>query len=376
MIDAHVLGVGITTFERRSEGTIEDLASAAGLDALQNSGVTADDIDAVYCGNVYGGMLPAQRIAARLGLTGRPGYNLEAACSSSAVAFHLATHAVRTGLYDSALVLGVEKLSAFGGGTLRLNPDDLEGAQGVTMPAVYAMRAQSYLTATGATVEDLAEVAVKNRGNGVHNPRAQFRKVVTTHDVLESRPVAEPLTLLQCCGAGDGAAAAVISRHTAKDSNLRPVTVTASQFSSGTTGAHDLAREPLTTRVAQNAYLEAGITADAIDVIELHDAFSIAELLYYEALGLCAFGEAPDLLRSGHTSRAGRCPVNHGGGLLARGHPLGATGVAQVVEVVNWLRDPPEHHGSRNRTGLTHCTGGGITGYDHAACSIHVLAAG
>lgn len=373
MNDAHVLGVGMTAFERRSEGTVEDLAAAAALDALVASRVAPADLDAVYCGNVYGGMLPAQRIAARVGLTGRPGYNLEAACSSSAVAFHLAVHAVRTGLYDTVLVLGVEKLSAFGGGTLRLNPDDLDVAQGVTMPAVYAMRAQRYLDTTGATVEDLAEVAVKNRGNGAQNPRAQFRQAPTAREILASRPVADPLTLLQCSASGDGAAAAVVSRHRG-DRPVRPVTVAASRFSSGTTGAHDLSREPLTTRVAEAAYADADITADDVDVIELHDAFSIAELLYYEALGVCGFREAPDLLRSGHTRRDGRCAVNRGGGLLARGHPIGATGLAQVVEVVEWLRDPPHHDGDRARIGLTHCTGGGITGYDHGACSIHVLA--
>lgn len=374
MTVAHILGVGMTAFGRRTEDTIESLGADAALDALHQSGVTPGEIDAVYCGNVYGGMLPAQRVAARLGLTGRPGHNCEAACSSSAMALHLAVHAVRTGLYDSVLVLGVEQLSVFGGGPLRLNKDDLEVAQGVTMPAVYAMRAQRYLAATGATVRDLAAVAVKNRGNGAANPRAQYRTEPTVEDVLASRPVADPLTLLQCSGSGDGAAAAVVSRYSAD--HLRPVSVVASQFSSGTTGAHDLAREPLTARVANRAYTEAGITADDVDVIELHDAFSIAELLYYEALGLCGFGEAPELLRAGHTGRAGRRPVNSGGGLLARGHPIGATGLAQVVEVVDWLRDPPGHDGERARIGLTHCTGGGITGYDHAACGIHVLAVG
>jgi acetyl-CoA acetyltransferase len=367
---AHILGVGMTAFGRRTEDTIESLGAAAALDALGRSGVTPADIDAIYCGNVYGGMLPAQRIAARIGLTGRPGYNFEAACSSSAMALHVAVHAVRTGLYDTVLVLGVEQLSTFGGGTLRLNPDDLDVAQGVTMPAVYAMRAQRYLAATGATVDDLAAVAVKNRGNGAANPRAQFRKAPTAEEVLASRPVADPLTLLQCSGSGDGAAAAVVSRHPG------PVSVVASQFTSGTTGAHDLAREPLTARVAARAYAEAGITAEDVDVIELHDAFSIAELLYCEALGLCDFGEAPELLRAGRTQRTGRCAVNPTGGLLARGHPIGATGLAQVVEVVEWLRDPPEHDGGRASVGLTHCTGGGITGYDHAACSIHVLARG
>ncbi len=374
MTAAHVIGVGMTAFGRRPDDTIESLGAAAALDALRQSGVTPEDIDAVYCGNVYGGMLPAQRIAAGIGLTGRPGYNVEAACSSSAVALHLAVHAIRTGLHDTVLVLGVEQLSRFGGGTLPLNPDDLDVAQGVTMPAVYAMRAQRYLASTGATVHDLAAVAVKNRGNGAANPRAQYRTEPTVEEVLASRPVADPLTLLQCSGSGDGAAAAVVSRHPGE--RLRPVSVVASRFTSGTTGAHDLTREPLTARVASDAYAEAGITADDVDVIELHDAFSIAELQYYEALGLCGFGEAPELVRSGHTGRTGPCAVNPSGGLLARGHPIGATGLAQVVEVVEWLRDPPAWDGRRARLGVTHCTGGGISGYDHAACSIHVLAGG
>ncbi|WP_433678196.1 thiolase family protein [Nocardia sp. CA-119907] len=191
-------------------------------------------------------------------------------------------------------------------------------------------------------------------------------------EVLASRPVADPLTLLQCCGSSDGAAAVVVSRH--RGPQTPTVSVLASQLSSGTTGMHDMARESLTTRVATAAYREAGIRPADLDVVEVHDAFSIAELLYYEALGLCGFGEAPDLLRSGHTARGGACPVNPGGGLLSRGHPIGATGLAQVVEVVEWLRTSRTDGPRDPEVGLTHCTGGGITGYDHAACAIHVFA--
>ncbi|WP_433678221.1 thiolase family protein [Nocardia sp. CA-119907] len=368
---AHIIGVGMTPFDR-GERTIESMGTAAALDALAEAGARPATVDAVYCGNVYGGMLPAHRIAAALGLTGRPCYNLEAACSSSAVALNLAVQAIRNRQYDTVLVVGVERLSVFPGGTLRLNPDDLDVIQGVTMPAHYAMRAQAYLAETGATTADLAAIAVKNRGNGAKNPRARFRAETTVEEVLASRPVADPLTLLQCCGSSDGAAAVVVSRY--RGPQTPTVSVLASQLSSGTTGMHDMARESLTTRVATAAYHEAGIRPDDLDVVEVHDAFSIAELLYYEALGLCGFGEAPDLLRSGHTSRGGACPVNPGGGLLSRGHPIGATGLAQVVEVVEWLRTPRDDAPRDPEVGLTHCTGGGITGYDHAACAIHVFA--
>lgn len=372
MNEVFVTGIGMIGFGRFPDETIESLALPACLDALTDASVSRVGIDAVYCGNVYGGMLPAQRVAGQLGLTARPCYNVEAACSSSALALHLAVRAIRAGQIDTALVIGVEQLSVFGGGTLQLNATDPDVAQGVTMPAVYAMRAQAYLAATGATVEDLAAVAVKNRGNGSANSRAQFRKPTTVDDVLASRPIADPLTLLQCCGTGDGAAAVVVSRT---PSGERPIRVAASVASSGTVGRHDLSREPLTERVAQEAYREAWIGPTDLGVVELHDAFSIAELLYYEALGLCGFGEAPDLLNSGDTARDGRCPVNAGGGLLSRGHPLGATGVAQVVEVVEHLRGLSDALARRPDHALTHCTGGGITGYDHAACTVHILSA-
>jgi benzoylsuccinyl-CoA thiolase BbsB subunit len=373
--EAYIHGTGIIPFGRYPDAALEELATPAAREALAEGGAAPADIDAVYCGNVYGGMLPAHRVAARLGLTGRPAYNVEAACSSSAVALHLAVGAIRAGQLGTALVVGVEQLSVFGGGTLRLNPADPEVAQGLTMPAVYAMRAQRYMRETGATIEDLAGVSVKNHANGALNPNAQFRTPTPLGEVLGSRPIADPLSLLQCCGSGDGAAAVLVSGHVpAGGSRGRAVRVEASVVSSGTTGPHDLSREDLTTRVAGLAYAEAGVTPADLGVIELHDAFTIAELLYCEALGLCGFGEAPGLLRDGVTQRTGRHPVNAGGGLLARGHPLGATGVAQVVEVARHLNGADTGLARPPEVGLTHCTGGGISGYDHAVCSMHILA--
>lgn len=376
MTEVYIHGTGIIPFGRYPDTTLEDLATPAARAALAEGGAAPADIDAVYCGNVYGGMLPAHRVAARLGLTGRPAYNVEAACSSSAVALHLAVGAIRAGQLGTALILGVEQLSVFGGGTLQLNEADPEVAQGLTMPAAYAMRAQRYMHETGAGIEDLAGVSVKNHANGALNPHAQFRAPTPLHDVLGSRPIADPLTLLQCCGSGDGAAAVLVSsQRPAPGPGRRPVRVAASVVSSGTTGRHDLSREDLTARVAGQAYAQAGITPADLGVIELHDAFTIAELLYYEALGLCGYGEAPGLLRDGVTERSGAHPVNAGGGLLARGHPLGATGVAQVVEVTRHLSGADTGLAHRPQVGLTHCTGGGISGYDHAVCSVHALAA-
>ena len=270
-----VHGTGIIPFGRYPDRTLEDLAVPAAAGALAEAAATGDGIDAVYCGNVYGGMLPAHRIAARLGLSGRPAYNGEAACSSSAVALHLAVAAIRAGQLETALVIGVEQLSVFGRGTLRLNAGDAEIAAGLTMPAAYAMRAQRYMAATGAVIEDLAAVSVKNHANGALNPDAQFRRPTPLEEVLGSRPVADPLTLLQCCGSGDGAAAVVVSARP-PDPALWPrtVRVAASVVSSGRTGRHDLSREPLTTRVAAQAYAEAGIGPADLGLIELHDAFT------------------------------------------------------------------------------------------------------
>jgi len=373
--EAYIHGTGIIPFGRYPGAALEELATPAAREALAEGAAAPADIDAVYCGNVYGGMLPAHRVAARLGLTGRPAYNVEAACSSSAVALHLAVSAIRAGQLGTALVIGVEQLSVFGGGTLRLNAADPEVVQGLTMPAAYAMRAQRYLRETGATIEDLAAVSVKNHANGALNPNAQFRSPTPLDVVLGSRPIADPLSLLQCCGSGDGAAAVLVSSHApARVSPPRAVRVAASVVSSGTVGPHDLSREDLTARVAAQAYAEAGVGPGDLGVIELHDAFTIAELLYYEALGLCGFGEAPGLLRDGVTQRSGRHPVNAGGGLLARGHPLGATGVAQVVEVTRHLSGADTGLARPPDVGLTHCTGGGISGYDHAVCSMHILA--
>jgi benzoylsuccinyl-CoA thiolase BbsB subunit len=365
-------------FGRYPDRDYTQLAVPAVIGALDDAGASRADIDVTYCGHSYGGMLTGQRILRGLGLTGPPVVNIDNACSSGSSALREAWISIGAGIHDVALVIGVEKLTQFGGGTLPLAAEDWEVSHGMVMPAVYAMRAQRYMQERGATTEDLARVSVKAREHGARNPVAQMRKHVTVEEVLASRPIAEPLTLLQCCPTGDGAAAAIVcAREVAERFSGTPISILASSLHSGrfTPGYRDMATAEITVRTAKEAYEAAGIGPEDLDVVELHDAFTIAELMYYEALQLCAPGDAVDLLRAGETSLNGRIPVNPSGGLLAKGHPIGATGIAQLVEVVRQLQGRCEDRQiDAARVGLIHATGGGISGLDHGACAIHILA--
>jgi len=356
-----------------------ELAQQAILKAIDDAGVTPADIQAVYCANVLGGMILGQLVVRDLGLPGIPVYNVENACASGATGVHLARHALLAQQYDTVLVVGIEQLTALGGGTIPLQRNDhkteLYAKAGMVLPAVYAMRGTRFLHERGATPADLAAVAVKNRHHGSLNEYAQQRKETTVAEVLASRMIADPLTLLQCCPSQvDGAAAVVLS--TRRRGAGKPVKVLSSVVVSGIRedARDDILDAEITARAARQAYEQAGIGPDAVDVVELHDAFTIAELLYYEALQLAPRGDAVALLKSGATKLGGRVPVNPSGGLLAKGHPLGATGVAQMVEVLWHLQG---RAGTRQvadaRIGLTQCTGGGIAGVDHAASSVHLL---
>jgi acetyl-CoA acetyltransferase len=379
MQDICITGGAMTRFGRHPGIMAPELAQQAILQAIADAGVARDDIQAIYCANVLGGMILGQLIVRDLGFKGIPVYNVENACASGATAVHLARHALLAGQYDTVLVFGIEQLTALGGGTIPLQRNDhkteLYAKAGMVLPAVYAMRGTRFLHERDATPADLAAVAVKNRRNGSLNEFAQQRTETTVEEVLASRMIADPLTLLQCCPSQvDGAAAVVLS--TRADRAARPVKVLSSVVVSGIREAadDDILDAEITARAARQAYEQAGIAPSDVDVVELHDAFTIAELLYYEALQLAPRGEAVSLLKSGATALGGRVPVNPSGGLLAKGHPLGATGVAQMVEVMWHLQG---RAGSRQvegaRIGLTQCTGGGIAGVDHAASSVHLL---
>jgi benzoylsuccinyl-CoA thiolase BbsB subunit len=376
--DVAVIGSGMIRFGKYPQRTLDDLGGEAVRDALRDSNVPKSRIECAYVGTAVGGMLAGQRILRDLGLTGIPIVNVDNACSSGATALREAWIAVGAGMYDCALVVGVEQLSRFGGGTIPLVDDDFEVAQGMVMPGLYAMRAQRYMHDCGVTLDDIAGVAVKNRRIGALNPRAQFQKPVTLEQVRAARPIADPFTLLHCCPTGDGAAALVVtSAAFARQFTTPKVHVKTVHLTSGVLmNARDLTVPEITVRSARETYAEAGLGPDDLDLLEVHDAFTIAEILYYEALGLAPHGDGVRLLREGATDLGGRIPVNPSGGLLSRGHPLGASGVAQVVECYDQLLG---RAGDRQIAGakvaMAHVTGGGIAGLDHGACSLTVLTA-
>jgi acetyl-CoA acetyltransferase len=376
MSEVVISGVGISDFGKFPYLTEEVLAQAAITAALKDADLSIKDIQAFYCGNAAGGHLPGQRVLRELHTAGQAVFNIDNACSSGATAFHLALDALKSQKHETVLVFGMDQLSTFGGGALPLSQRDWNNRRGMVMPALYAMRARRYMHDYDVSPYVLAEVSVKNRRHGSLNPIATFCKTVTAEEVLASRPIAEPLTLLQCCPAVVDGAAAVVLTTKPRRGVAKPVRVLASVVQSGVfeTGPVDMTEAEITARAALMAYEHAGITPQDLSLIELHDAFTISELLYYEALGLCGRGEAQHLLTSGATTLGGRIPVNPSGGLLAKGHPPGATGVAQIVEICEQLQ---QRAGKRQvegaRLGLSQVTGGGIWGVDHAACSIHIF---
>jgi acetyl-CoA acetyltransferase len=378
--DIFIAGAAMTAFGRHADLSMQDLAQAAVIGALKDAGVDTARVQAMYNANVYGGMVLGQVLMRDLGITGPALYNIENACASGATAVNLACQALRLGMYDTVLVWGVEQLTKLGGGTIPLQRNDykteLYASMGMTLPTVYAMRAARYLYERGEKANILAQVAVKNRAHGARNPLAQQRSIVSLEEVMASRPVAEPLTLLQCCPSMVDGAAAVVLTTNRPWNGLKPVRVLGSAVQSGhiEEGCDDILDAEITARTARLAYEQAGLEPKDVDVVELHDAFTIAELLYYEALGLAKRGDGADLLRRGETALGGRVPVNPSGGLLAKGHPLGATGVAQMVEITWQLQDRADGRQVEGaRVGLTQCTGGGIAGVDHAASSVHLL---
>jgi acetyl-CoA acyltransferase len=320
-----------------------------------------------------------QLVAAAAGVVGVPVLGVGNFCASGSTAFREAFIAVTSGMYDVVLAIGIEKLSTRQDRGQPLTSDGVGYLSlfGFTPPAYFAMAAKRYMALTGATLSDFAAVAVKNRAHAAFNPNAQYRDAVTVEQVLNSPVVAEPLTVLSCCPTGDGAAAAIlVSGAMAKRiGTSRLVRVRGSSLASASYQIQDLDSFDIDRRAATSAYAMAEIGPADIDVVELHDAFTATEVIHYEDLQLAAAGQGLSLLRDGSTRIGGRIPVNPSGGLLSRGHPLGATGLAQVHEIVTQLRG---NAGARQvksaRIGVTHCVGGFVDG-QIASSSVHVLEA-
>jgi acetyl-CoA acetyltransferase len=378
MRPVYIVAAAVEPFGKHPDQTPVDLGGRCLQSLLRSASLDPANVDAGYVGSVYGGSLIAQRVMQRGAISGPPVFTVENACASGGSAVHLAWQAIAAGSYDCVAVVGVEQLSTFGGGALPLTTKDIETEQGLIMPAPYAMRAQRYLHDFGADSSALTAVSVKNRDNASRNPRAHFQTAVTADEVDHSRAIADPLRLLHCCPNSDGAASVLLcSEGVAHDIGLPTTRVRASVVRSGQfhTGHRDMTWPDITARAAAAAYSQAGVTAQDLDIVELHDAFAIAELLHAEALGISERGQAHHDVRSGaFHSDHGRVAVSPSGGLLGRGHPVGATGVAQIAES-HWqlthqagaLQVPDA------RIALNHSTGGGIFGVDNGACSVHIL---
>jgi acetyl-CoA acetyltransferase len=409
MRDIYIAGAAMTRFGKFPDTTIRALAEEATRGALDDACVTAADIGIVFFSNAVAGLLTNQemirgQVALRhTGLLGVPMVNVENACASASSAFYLACMAVGSGATDVALAVGSEKLThedrarsfaAIGTAVDQQQVAELQqwassGSAGSPLPEqadslpaetrgkrsffmdIYAANSRAYMEHSGATRQDFAEVAVKSHQHAALNPYAQYRTEVTIEDVLASREIAPPLTLLMCSPIGDGAASLVVcSPEVARRLGAR-VRVRACALVSGRDrGPGELGA---VDRAAEAAYEKAGIGPGELDVVELHDAAAPAELMTYEELGLCGAGEGPALLASGATRLGGRIPVNPSGGLLSKGHPIGATGCAQLVELTDQLRG---RCGQRQVAGAGVAlaqNGGGFLGTDAAAMVVTLL---
>jgi len=370
--DVYVIGVGMTEFGRHPDRKFTDLGEVAIRSALEDAGLDFDAVEIAYCGHVMQGSTAGQRVIGRVGKTGIPIMNVENACASGTSAFRSAWLNVAAGLNEIALAVGFEKM---GRGPIRSNAPDADPDQEKKppmMPLLFAQVFEEHRRRYGTTEEQMAMVSVKNHDNGALNPRAQYRDRITVEDVMNSRPIVGPLRLLMCCPTGAGAAAAVLcSEEVAMKAKSR-IRVVASALQSEGAGDPQETLYGITEinqRTAKLAYEMAGVTPDDIDLIELHDCFSIAEIIHYENLGLCKRGEGGKFIESGAPRLGGKIPVNPSGGLLAKGHPLGATGIAQVFEVVTQLRGlAGERQVQGAKIGLTHCQGFG------GAVGVHIFA--
>lgn len=377
MRKVYVLGVGMTTFGKRPDTPVEKMGVEAIGEALTDGGLDIRQIQAVWCGHCWQGSGAGQRIMAAYGFSGIPVINVENICASGSTAFREAYFAVATGRYEICMALGVEKMTGKFKGAITPDEEDLEGELGLTFPAVYALRARRYMHEYGLTSRDLAKISVINHLNALDNEKAMFGEAITVEDVLNSPMIASPLHRYDCNPVSDGAAAAiVVSEKMVRQPGVRPVEIAASALSSGKfePGFIDMTFEEMTHRAALEAYQQAGIGPADVDFAEVHDCFTIAEVLRVEGLGLCEPGGMVRMIRDGMIEISGEKPINASGGLLGKGHPLGATGVAQIYELTKQLRNEAGKRQIANaRIGLAHCRGGLVTGTEGAACAVSIL---
>jgi acetyl-CoA acetyltransferase len=405
MEDVAVIGAGMTRFGKFLDKGIKDLVREAAKEAIEDAGIDKKDIQAAYVGNAVAGLMTGQEMIrgqvtlSSLGIDSIPIFNVESACASSSSAFHLGWAATRAGLYDTVLVVGFEKLydkdkmksfmalgtavdlemcmEYFKSAEAELAKGDKilhegSGEKRSIFMDMYAWMTRRYMNMYGLTQEHFAELSVKAHKNGSFNPHAQYQEAVTLEEVLQSGDIAFPLTRMMCSPIGDGAAAVVLSGKAAAARRTRkPVWVAASVVGSG-----KITYDPddtLTKRLAPKVYEAAGIGPEDVDVIEVHDATSPAEIMDLVELNILPGEEAPKWIDEGRLEIDGKTPSNPSGGLVTKGHPVGATGCAQIYEIVKQLRgECGKRQVQDPKVGMTH-NGGGILGIDASSMTLHVF---
>jgi acetyl-CoA acetyltransferase len=378
MSDVYILGTDMIKFGKFPDRSVPQIGAEAALLALDDAGVSINDIQALYCGNLMqANAMVGQRVLQQIGQTGIPVVNCANACATGATAFREGWTAIKAGLYDLVLCVGVEQMAGAGllggggGGGKGIPTEGLLGS--ATMPAVFAEAGMEHSRKYGTTFEQFAKISVKNHHHSTLNPKARYQIETPLEEVMNAEMISYPNTKLMCSVNVDGSAAAVLaSEKMAKKLGMRrAVKVAASILTSDRFTTRDLTMPDVNTctrEAAKKAYEMAGVGPSDINLIELHDCFATAEILHYENLGICKDGEAGRLIDEKQTYLGGRIPVNVSGGLLSKGHPLGATGIANIYEVATHLRgEAGKRQVQGAKVGLTHVIGLG------SACAIHIL---
>jgi len=376
MSDVYVLGIDMIKFGRFPEKRLTQIGAKAALMALDDAGLDIKQMEALYCGNLMqAGAMVGQRILQEIGQTGIPVVNTANACATGATALREAWMAIKAGVYDLVLAVGVEQMGrgllGGAGGSKGIPTEGLLGSG--TMPSVFAEAGMEHARKYGTTFEQFAKVSVKNHHHSTMNDKAMYQIETPLEMVMNAEMISYPNTKLMCSVNVDGAAAAVLaSEKKAKELGMkRAVKIRASVLTSDPYQERDLVMPDVNTctrLAAKKAYEMAGIGPEDLGLVELHDCFATAEILHYENLGLCKDGEAGRMIDEGATALGGKIPVNVSGGLLSKGHPLGATGIANVYEVSTHLRgEAGKRQVEGARFGMTHVIGLG------SACGIHIL---
>lgn len=378
-----IIGIGCTPFTALEGETIKSMGTAACRDSIANAGIEAKAIEAFYVGNVMSGMLTGQNtiaplISNSLGLRRDiPCTTVEGACGSSSIALREGWIQVATGMCDIVLVAGVEKLTGFPTAKITASmsaslDQEVDGKTGLTFPGFWALIARRHMHEYGTTIKQIALVSVKNHKNSMLNPRARFRNQVTLDEVMNSRIIADPIKLYDCCPLSDGASAAILCpSDRAKEFTKRPIDIIGIAQTTGYISLHDQPTQtclPATVSAAVKAFNMAGISPGDVDVAELHDCFTPAEIVDSEDLGFFEKGKGGYAVEDGITQAGGKIPINPSGGLLAKGHPVGATGIGQVYEVVRQLWGEHENQVKGAEIGLTHNAGG-----SGSVCTVTIL---